>query len=151
MHFERRRELKKLNHSLLANFLDLLDLLVHCPDSPKRAEKVEDLSLLFIHIHHLLNEFRPHQARETLRVMMELQKRQRVETATRYTNTLFPSYLTVLLWPQNIHMKTAIVCLPIAPFACFRETYASFTIIYQLLWHSFKLTLFYLQIQKASR
>lgn len=84
MHFERRRELKKLNHSLLVNFLDLLDLLVHCPDSPKRAEKVEDLSLLFIHIHHLLNEFRPHQARETLRVMMELQKRQRVETAMRY-------------------------------------------------------------------
>lgn len=83
VHFERRRELKKLNHSLLVNFLDLLDLLVHCPDSPKRAEKVEDLSLLFIHIHHLLNEFRPHQARETLRVMMELQKRQRVETATR--------------------------------------------------------------------
>ncbi|CAH0721644.1 unnamed protein product, partial [Brenthis ino] len=88
MHFERRRELKKLNHSLLANFLDLLDLLVHCPDSPKRAEKVEDLSLLFIHIHHLLNEFRPHQARETLRVMMELQKRQRVETAMRFQKHL---------------------------------------------------------------
>lgn len=84
MHFDRRRELKKLNQSLLANFLDLLDLLVNCPDSPRRAEKVEDLSLLFIHIHHLLNEFRPHQARETLRVMMELQKRQRIETANRF-------------------------------------------------------------------
>lgn len=88
MHFDRRRELKKLNHSLLVNFLDLLDLLVHCPDSPKRAEKGEDLSLLFIHIHHLLNEFRPHQARETLRVMMELQKRQRVETAMRFQKHL---------------------------------------------------------------
>ncbi|XP_077297961.1 mediator complex subunit 7 [Arctopsyche grandis] len=88
IHFERRRELKKLNHSLLANFLDLLDLLVHCPDSPRRAEKVEDLSLLFIHIHHLLNEFRPHQARETLRVMMELQKRQRVETTMRFQKHL---------------------------------------------------------------
>ncbi|XP_063375256.1 mediator of RNA polymerase II transcription subunit 7 [Cydia amplana] len=88
MHFDRRRELKKLNHSLLVNFLDLLDLLVHCPDSPKRAEKVEDLSLLFIHIHHLLNEFRPHQARETLRVMMELQKRQRVETTLRFQKHL---------------------------------------------------------------
>ncbi|KAH0558064.1 mediator of RNA polymerase II transcription subunit 7 [Cotesia glomerata] len=86
--FDRRRELKKLNHSLLANFLDLIDLLVHCPDSPKRAEKVEDLSLLFIHIHHLLNEFRPHQARETLRVMMELQKRQRIETALRFQKHL---------------------------------------------------------------
>ncbi|KAL1489935.1 hypothetical protein ABEB36_013861 [Hypothenemus hampei] len=87
-HFDRRRELKKLNQSLLANFLDLLDLLVNCPDSPKRTEKVEDLSLLFIHIHHLLNEFRPHQARETLRVMMELQKRQRIETANRFQKHL---------------------------------------------------------------
>ncbi|XP_044254560.1 mediator of RNA polymerase II transcription subunit 7 [Tribolium madens] len=88
LHFDRRRELKKLNQSLLANFLDLLDLLVNCPDSPKRAEKVEDLSLLFIHIHHLLNEFRPHQARETLRVMMELQRRQRIETANRFQKHL---------------------------------------------------------------
>lgn len=88
LHFDRRRELKKINQSLLANFLDLLDLLVHCPDSPRRAEKVEDLSLLFIHIHHLLNEFRPHQARETLRVMMELQRRQRLETAHRFQKHL---------------------------------------------------------------
>ncbi|XP_016839116.1 mediator of RNA polymerase II transcription subunit 7 [Nasonia vitripennis] len=87
-HFDRKRELKKLNHSLLVNFLDLIDLLVLCPDSPRRAEKVEDLSLLFIHIHHLLNEFRPHQARETLRVMMELQKRQRIETALRFQKHL---------------------------------------------------------------
>lgn len=88
LHFDRRRELKKINQSLLANFLDLLDLLVHSPDSPRRAEKVEDLSLLFIHIHHLLNEFRPHQARETLRVMMELQRRQRLETAHRFQKHL---------------------------------------------------------------
>ncbi|XP_058804521.1 mediator of RNA polymerase II transcription subunit 7 [Phymastichus coffea] len=87
-HFDRRRELKKLNHSLLVNFLDLIDLLVLCPENPRRAEKVEDLSLLFIHIHHLLNEFRPHQARETLRVMMELQRRQRLETATRFQKHL---------------------------------------------------------------
>ncbi|KYN00912.1 Mediator of RNA polymerase II transcription subunit 7 [Cyphomyrmex costatus] len=51
-------------------------------------ERVEDLSLLFIHIHHLLNEFRPHQARETLRVMMELQRRQRHETALRFQKHL---------------------------------------------------------------
>lgn len=87
-HFDRKRELRKLNHSLLVNFLDLLDLLVRCPESPRRAEKVEDLSLLFIHIHHLLNEFRPHQARETLRVMLELQKRQRIETAQRFEKHL---------------------------------------------------------------
>lgn len=87
-HFDRRKELKKLNHSLFANFLDLIDLLVNFPDSPKRAEKIDDLSLLFVHIHHLLNEFRPHQARETLRVLMEMQKRTRVETTRRFQKHL---------------------------------------------------------------
>lgn len=77
-----------LKDSLFANFLDLIDLLIHYPDSPKRIEKIEDLSLLFVHIHHLLNEFRPHQARETLRVLMEVQKRTRIETATRFQRHL---------------------------------------------------------------
>lgn len=83
-HNDRRKELKKLNHSLFANFLDLLDLLIENPDSPKRVEKIDDLSLLFVHIHHLINEFRPHQARETLRLMMEVQKRSRIETSARF-------------------------------------------------------------------
>ncbi|XP_036337440.1 mediator of RNA polymerase II transcription subunit 7 [Rhagoletis pomonella] len=88
LHFDRRKELKKLNHSLFVNFLDLIDLLIQYPDSPRRTEKIDDLSLLFVHMHHLLNEFRPHQARETLRVMMEMQKRQRVETTTRFQKHL---------------------------------------------------------------
>lgn len=50
-----------MNHSVLVNFLDLLDILIHCPDSGKRQEKIDDISLLFIHMHHLINEFRPHQ------------------------------------------------------------------------------------------
>ncbi|KAI8129162.1 hypothetical protein FF38_12981 [Lucilia cuprina] len=88
IHFDRRKELKKLNHSLFVNFLDLIDLLIQYPDSPRRTEKIDDLSLLFVHMHHLLNEFRPHQARETLRVMMEMQKRQRVETTNRFQKHL---------------------------------------------------------------
>ncbi|KAM7361987.1 mediator complex subunit 7 [Cochliomyia hominivorax] len=88
IHFDRRKELKKLNHSLFVNFLDLIDLLIQYPDSPRRTEKIDDLSLLFVHMHHLLNEFRPHQARETLRVMMEMQKRQRVETTNRFNKHL---------------------------------------------------------------
>lgn len=82
-HFDRKKELKKLNHSLLVNFLDLIDILINAPESSRRTEKIDDLTLLFVHIHHLLNEYRPHQARETLRVILELQKRQRVETAKR--------------------------------------------------------------------
>lgn len=68
---------------MLVNFLDLIDILVMSPESPRRTEKIDDLTLLFVHIHHLLNEYRPHQARETLRVMLELQKRQRIETSKR--------------------------------------------------------------------
>ena len=82
--YDHKRELKKLNHSILANFLDLLDILIKAPDSPKRNEKLEDLNLLFIHMHHLINEFRPHQARETLRVMMEIQKKKRLEIAEKF-------------------------------------------------------------------
>ncbi len=86
--FDHKKELKKINHSILVNFLDLLDVLITSPGSSRREEKIEDLNLLFIHMHHLINEFRPHQARETLRVMMEVQKRQRLETAERFQKQL---------------------------------------------------------------
>lgn len=86
--FDHKRELKKINMSILVNFLDLLDILIKSPGSMKREEKLEDLKLLFVHMHHLINEYRPHQARETLRVMMEVQKRQRLETAERFQKHL---------------------------------------------------------------
>ncbi|XP_051505541.1 mediator of RNA polymerase II transcription subunit 7 [Myxocyprinus asiaticus] len=86
--FDHKRELKKLNMSILVNFLDLLDILIKSPGSIKREEKLEDMKLLFVHMHHLINEYRPHQARETLRVMMEVQKRQRLETAERFQKHL---------------------------------------------------------------
>lgn len=88
MQFDRKHELKKLNMSILINFLDLLDILIKSPGSIKREEKLEDIKLLFVHMHHLINEYRPHQARETLRVMMEVQKRQRLETAERFQKHL---------------------------------------------------------------
>nr|CAG4643533.1 EOG090X0EJA [Ilyocryptus agilis] len=82
--YDHRRELKKLNHSVTASFLDLVDICIRNPESEARAAKIDDLTLLFIHMHHLVNEFRPHQARETLRVMMEQQKRQRLEITERF-------------------------------------------------------------------
>eukprot|EP00062_Callorhinchus_milii_P021920 gi/632979155/ref/XP_007906312.1/ PREDICTED: LOW QUALITY PROTEIN: mediator of RNA polymerase II transcription subunit 7 [Callorhinchus milii] len=88
MQFDHKKELKKLNMSILVNFLDLLDILIKSPGSIKREEKLEDLKLLFVHMHHLINEYRPHQARETLRVMMEVQKRQCLETAERFQKHL---------------------------------------------------------------
>ncbi|KAF9977045.1 Mediator of RNA polymerase II transcription subunit 7 [Actinomortierella ambigua] len=45
------------------------------------AEKVEQIRLIFINMHHILNEYRPHQAKETLRLMMQEQlERKRRET-----------------------------------------------------------------------
>lgn len=87
-HSDRRKELKKLNHSLFVNFLDLLDLLIDNPGNIKRIEKIEDLGLLFVHMHHLINEFRPHQAREALRIMMDVQKRSRIVTSRRFKQHL---------------------------------------------------------------
>lgn len=45
------------------------------------AEKVQDLRNIFINFHHLLNEYRPHQARESLILMMQDQlDRSKAET-----------------------------------------------------------------------
>ncbi|KRZ79826.1 Mediator of RNA polymerase II transcription subunit 7 [Trichinella papuae] len=76
--FDRKVELKKLNHSIIANFLDLLEILIRCPSSPERERKIEDLSLLFINFHHLVNEFRPHQACQSLMLMLERQYKERM-------------------------------------------------------------------------
>ncbi|CAG0879596.1 unnamed protein product [Darwinula stevensoni] len=86
--YDHKKELKKLNYSILVNFLDLLDILIKCPEAPKRKEKIEDINLLFIHMHHLINEFRPHQARETLRVLLEVQKQQRLDIAHKFETHL---------------------------------------------------------------
>ncbi|KAH6946902.1 hypothetical protein HPB50_016086 [Hyalomma asiaticum] len=78
--YDRKKELKKLNHSLLVNFLDMVDILSKCPDSSEWLEKKKDMSQLFMHMHHLINEYRPHQARETLRVLLDMQRRQLLDT-----------------------------------------------------------------------
>lgn len=85
---DRKKELRKLNHSILVNFLDLIDILIKCPESPRREEKVDDINLLFIHMHHLINEFRPHQARETLRVMLMVQRRKRTQFTQKFKEHL---------------------------------------------------------------
>ncbi|KAI7903083.1 mediator complex, subunit Med7 [Cokeromyces recurvatus] len=68
---DRVKELKKLNRSLIVQFLDLLDVLVKKPD--EFGVYIENISTIFINMHHILNAYRPHQARETLRLLMEHQ------------------------------------------------------------------------------
>ncbi|KAK3841344.1 MAG: MED7 protein-domain-containing protein [Linnemannia gamsii] len=77
---DRVKELKKLNHSAIFNFLDLVHVLATSPG--EFATKVDHIRVILINMHHILNEYRPHQARETLRLMMNDQlDRKRKETA----------------------------------------------------------------------
>lgn len=63
--------LLKISKSLLLNFLEFVGILSITPE--QFESKVEDLRNLFINAHHLLNLYRPHQARESLIMMMEEQ------------------------------------------------------------------------------
>ncbi|UYV62508.1 hypothetical protein LAZ67_2000896 [Cordylochernes scorpioides] len=71
-----KKELKKLNISICTNYLELLDILVQCPDSPNKLEKLENIKLLFVNMHHLVNEMRVHQALEAIRIKLILQKQE---------------------------------------------------------------------------
>ncbi|KAG0792273.1 hypothetical protein G6F62_006488 [Rhizopus arrhizus] len=62
------------------NELGLLDTLVKDPE--EFGKYIENISTTFINMHHILNAYRPHQARETLRLLMEDQiakKRQQTQ------------------------------------------------------------------------
>ncbi|VDM97751.1 unnamed protein product [Thelazia callipaeda] len=85
-----RSELKKLNRSTIAAFLDLLDILIRCPSHPERLEKINNLRLLFINMHHLINEYRPVQARDALQMMMKASLKTIEEV-----NSRLRSYLTI--------------------------------------------------------
>ena len=64
-------ELKKLLHSLLIQFIELAGIMSISPES--FPAKIEDIRVLLINMHHLLNEYRPHQSRESLILSMESQ------------------------------------------------------------------------------
>ncbi|KAI8889530.1 MED7-domain-containing protein [Backusella circina FSU 941] len=81
---DRISELKRLNRTLIVQFLELLEVLVERPE--EFGKNIENISTIFINMHHILNAYRPHQARETLRLLMENQlarKKQQTEELKR--------------------------------------------------------------------
>ncbi|KAF4595719.1 mediator of RNA polymerase II transcription subunit 7 [Ophiocordyceps camponoti-floridani] len=85
-HYDRALELKRIAKSLLLNFLELIGLLSR---SPSHAEtKMQHLRTLFINMHHVLNEYRPHQARESaMELMQDHLDRTRAETLAIHVST----------------------------------------------------------------
>ncbi|KAJ2487394.1 Mediator of RNA polymerase II transcription subunit 7 [Coemansia sp. RSA 2050] len=68
---DRITELKRLNHSILFEFLDLVDVLIKDPSQfGARTERIRDI---LVNAHHLINEYRSHQAKETLKLMLQQQ------------------------------------------------------------------------------
>ncbi|CCK67816.1 mediator complex subunit MED7 KNAG_0A01270 [Huiozyma naganishii CBS 8797] len=65
------KELKRLLQSLLLNYLELVGILSINPELYE--PKVENIRTVLVNIHHLLNEYRPHQSRESLIMLLEEQ------------------------------------------------------------------------------
>ncbi|KAI8902701.1 mediator complex, subunit Med7 [Globomyces pollinis-pini] len=74
------QKLQSINHSLLLNLVELLSILT--TNTCEASYKTEQIRLLFIHFHHYINEYRPHQARATLMMILKDQI-QKKKTATK--------------------------------------------------------------------
>ncbi|KAJ1273304.1 hypothetical protein BS78_06G269800 [Paspalum vaginatum] len=70
-----KKELRTLNRELQLHILELADILVERPS--QYARRVDDITIIFKNLHHLLNSLRPHQARATLIHMLESQIQRR--------------------------------------------------------------------------
>jgi len=64
-------ELRKLNRSLLRSFLQLLSVMVSSPNDAQA--KVADIRTLLLNMQHLINTFRPFEAREQLLSILQEQ------------------------------------------------------------------------------
>ncbi|EPY50380.1 mediator complex subunit Med7 [Schizosaccharomyces cryophilus OY26] len=67
----RAYELQLLSTSLMLNFLELLGIMGKAPE--QFPQKVENIRVILLNMHHLINEYRPHQARESLLMLLEKQ------------------------------------------------------------------------------
>jgi mediator of RNA polymerase II transcription subunit 7 len=72
---DRAFHLQKIVRSILLNFLELVGTLSQ--DATQTESKIGHLTNLFVNAFHILNEYRPHQARETLILLMEEQVERR--------------------------------------------------------------------------
>lgn len=77
---DRQQYLNRFNRSIIIEFLSLLGILTLDPKSEHKDNKLKHILTLVCNMHALINEYRPHQARETLiRIMEEQVRRKKAE------------------------------------------------------------------------
>ena len=124
----------RINRSLLANFVELVDILIKkpvlfkyvqsvrwvcllwllsiCVDESQltysllSSEKLDEVELLFLNMHNLINAFRPHQARETVIQMLETQVQERRDAARDIRRTIDESRRAVERVHAELHETT---------------------------------------------
>ncbi|XP_071690439.1 mediator of RNA polymerase II transcription subunit 7a isoform X2 [Rutidosis leptorrhynchoides] len=68
-----KKELRSLNRELQLHILELADVLIERPS--QYARRVEDISLIFKNLHHLLNSLRPHQIQRRKQAVEDIKRR----------------------------------------------------------------------------
>ncbi|ORX89543.1 MED7-domain-containing protein [Basidiobolus meristosporus CBS 931.73] len=82
---DRIKELKKLNFSLVFSFLELVETLIRNPT--QFTMNIDHIRLILINMHHIINEYRPHQAKETLTLILQEQVQKRKNDSQLLSNT----------------------------------------------------------------
>ncbi|KAF2624514.1 hypothetical protein BU25DRAFT_154801 [Macroventuria anomochaeta] len=77
---DRQQYLNRFNRSIIIEYISLLGIVAKNPTSEHKDRKLKHILTLVCNMHALINEYRPHQARETLITIMEEQvKRKKAE------------------------------------------------------------------------
>jgi mediator of RNA polymerase II transcription subunit 7 len=77
---DRQAYLFRFNRSILIEYISLLGIVALNPTTPHKDAKLKHILTLVCNMHALINEYRPHQARETLiRIMEDQVRRKRAE------------------------------------------------------------------------
>ncbi|RAR12356.1 mediator of rna polymerase ii transcription subunit 7 [Stemphylium lycopersici] len=76
---DRQNYLFRFLRSILLSYISLLGIVAANPTSEQKDQKLKDIMTMVTNMHALINEYRPHQARQTLIERMEEQVRRKRE------------------------------------------------------------------------
>lgn len=78
--------LTKINQLLLVKFLELVRILTKDPS--RWASKYEEIETIIFYFHHIINTYRPHQARQTIITILENQINRRKQLLEYYNDSI---------------------------------------------------------------